>query len=317
MKKFIILFFCLYTMQAFAQIERPVHWKFESSRAGDKKYAVTFTANIDSGWHIYSQFLKSGGPVPTLFKFNTSPALHLVDKVTEKPTAKSGFDKSFEMTISYHEKQVVFTQIVETKDPRAKLTGSITYMVCSGQKCLPPSDVDFDILLNGDPSQAVNRLATNAKITSLEHKNELSVHNTGGTSNSLMGIFIAGFLGGLAAFFLPCIYPMVPLTVSFFTKMSGSRSKGIRSAVIYGLSIIAIYVGLGLLITGFFGASALNEAASSAAFNLLFFAILIVLLFLSSVHSKLPCRHFWSTKLIRNQKAVAGSDYFSWLLPLH
>jgi len=279
MKKIIILLFCLLTMQAFAQIERPVHWKFDSSRAGDNKYVVTFTANIDSGWHIYSQFLKSGGPVPTFFRFNISPALHLVDKVTEKPTAKSGFDKSFEMTISYHEKQVVFTQVVETEDPHAKLTGSLTYMVCSGQKCLPPSDLNFDILLNSDPAQAINGKVTNAKITSSEHKNDLAVHSTGGKSNSLMGIFIAGFLGGLAAFFLPCIYPMVPLTVSFFTKMPGSRSKGIRSAVIYGLSIIAIYVGLGLLITGIFGASALNEAASSAAFNLLFFAILIVFAF--------------------------------------
>ncbi|MGN8057666.1 cytochrome c biogenesis protein CcdA [Pedobacter sp. 22163] len=279
MKKIIILFLCLFTMQAFAQIEKPVHWKFASSRIGENRFAVSFAATIDSGWHVYSQFLKSGGPIPTSFKFENTPGIRLVDKVTEKPAAKSGFDKSFEMTITYHEKEVVFTQIVETKDPAAKLTGSLTFMVCSGQKCLPPSDVDFDVPLNGGTLQTAQAKTISTGNTTPEKLKELPVNAKNVHDNSLLGIFLAGFLGGLAAFFLPCIYPMVPLTVSFFTKMSGSKSKGIRSAVIYGLSIIAIYVGLGLLITGIFGASALNEAASSAAFNLLFFVILLVFAF--------------------------------------
>jgi len=277
MKKLILLWLCLFTMQAYAKIDTPVHWKFASSKVGEDKYAVTFTANIDEGWHLYSQFLKSGGPVPTTFQFEKAPDVSLAGNVTEKPIAISGFDESFQMKILYHEHQVTFTQIVKTTVPDAHLIGSLNYMVCSGQKCLPPTDVAFDIpiLQNG---------------AILQSSGTVAAKSPSGGDHSLLAIFIAGFLGGLAAFFLPCIYPMVPLTVSFFTKRSGTRLQGIKAAVIYGLSIIAIYVGLGLLITAIFGASALNEAASSAAFNLLFFVILIVfaLSFLGAFEITLP-----------------------------
>jgi len=264
-------------MQAYAKIDTPVHWKFASSKVGEDKYAVTFTANIDKGWHLYSQFLKSGGPVPTTFQFEKAPDVSLAGNVTEKPIAISGFDESFQMKILYHEHQVTFTQIVKTTVPDAHLIGSLNYMVCSGQKCLPPTDVNFDIPI-------LKKAAT------LHGSGVVAAKSTSSGDHSLVAIFIAGFLGGLAAFFLPCIYPMVPLTVSFFTKRSGTRLQGIKAAVIYGLSIIAIYVGLGLLITAIFGASALNEAASSAAFNLLFFVILIVfaLSFLGAFEITLP-----------------------------
>jgi len=280
MKKIILLCLCLFTLQAFAKIDTPVHWKFASSKLGENKYAVTFTAKIDNGWHLYSQFLKSGGPVPTSFKFESIPDISLSGKVNEVPEALSGFDQSFQMTIRYHEHQVIFTQIVDTKNKDAHVSGSLNYMVCSGQKCLPPTDVNFDIPVSGNGQPLSN------------------------ADHSLLAIFIAGFLGGLAAFFLPCIYPMVPLTVSFFTKRSGTRFQGIKAAIIYGLSIIAIYVGLGLLITGIFGASALNEAASSAVFNLLFFAILIVfaLSFLGAFEITLPS--FFVNKM--DQKSEGG-----------
>jgi thiol:disulfide interchange protein DsbD len=304
MKKIILLWLCLFTLQAYAKIDTPVHWKFASAKVSQDKYAVSFTANIDNGWHLYSQFLKSGGPVPTSFKFESTPGLTMVDKVTEKPEAKSGFDQSFQMTILYHEHQVTFTQIIKTADPKAHLTGSLNFMVCSGQKCLPPSDVSFDIPVSGDGQMLTAGNPTNAAHQSPQILKPASAKVPSGGDHSLLGIFLAGFLGGLAAFFLPCIYPMVPLTVSFFTKRSGTRAQGIRAAAIYGLSIIAIYVGLGLLITGIFGASALNEAASSAAFNLVFFAILIVfaLSFLGAFEITLPS--FFVNKI--DQKSESG-----------
>ena len=303
MKKLILLWLCLFTLQAFAKIDTPVHWKFASAKVGQDKYAVSFTANIDSGWHLYSQFLKSGGPIPTFFKFDKTPGLLLAGKVTEKPAALSGFDQSFQMTIRYHEHQVTFTQIVETGDPGAHVTGSLNYMVCSGQKCLPPADVSFDIPVTGSiVLQPGSRTAQAAHSSQKVLKAAANSPSNG--DSSLLAIFLAGFVGGLAAFFLPCIYPMVPLTVSFFTKRSGTRSQGIKAAVIYGLSIIAIYVGLGLLITAIFGASALNEAASSAAFNLLFFAILIVfaLSFLGAFEITLPS--FFVNKM--DEKSESG-----------
>jgi thiol:disulfide interchange protein len=290
MKKIILLWLCLFTLQASAKIDTPVHWKFASAKIAENKYAVTFTANIDKGWHLYSQFLKSGGPVPTSFKFEKTPDLSLIDKVTEKPAAISGFDQSFQMTILYHEHQVTFTQIVKTTGPDAHVTGSLNYMVCSGQKCLPPTDVSFDIPVSGNGKMLPVNVSATTSHESPKILKAITAKPTISDDHSLLAIFVAGFLGGLAAFFLPCIYPMVPLTVSFFTKRSGTRLQGIKAAIIYGLSIIAIYVGLGLLITAIFGASALNEAASSAAFNLLFFVILIVfaLSFLGAFEITLP-----------------------------
>jgi len=304
MKKIIILLLCLFTQRVFAKIDTPVHWIFASHKISESRYAVSFTANIDSGWHMYSQFIESGGPVPTSFRFDSSPTLMLVDNVSETPVARSSFDQSFQMNIRYHEGQVVFTQVVNAGDANAHLTGSLTYMVCNGQKCLPPNDVHFEIPLTGVLLQNENLRAKGFNARELQDL--AGEYNTGG-DHSLLEIFIAGFLGGLAAFFLPCIYPMVPLTVSFFTKRSGSRAQGIRAAIIYGLSIIAIYVALGLLITAIFGASALNEAASSAAFNLLFFAILIVfaLSFLGAFEITLPS--FFVNKIDRK------SDSGGWI----
>ncbi len=267
MKKLFIFFSFLLPLATFAKIDDPVHWRFSVSPAGAHQVVFTATARIDQGWHLYSQFLKQGGPVPTSFEFAAAKGYQVVNAVAEKPDARKGFDSTFNMIILYHEKEVVFSQIIDVKDPAVRIAGRVHYMVCSGQKCLPPTDVSFDVPV--DPKTP----------------------DTGGNrGNSILAIFLAGFLGGLAAFFLPCIYPMVPLTVSFFTKRSGTRSQSIRAAMIYGISIIAIYVGLGLLITVLFGASALNEAASSAAFNLLFFVILVVfaLSFLGTFEIRLP-----------------------------
>jgi len=290
MKNIIILLLCLLTQQVFAEIDTPVRWTFASSRISENKYAVSFTADIDAGWHLYSQFLESGGPVATSFKFETSPVLTLVGNVAETPVARSGFDQSFQMIIRYHERQVVFTQVVNTSDSNARLGGLLTYMVCSGNKCLPPNDVHFDIPLTGVLQHEVSGQGLHPENSSEQTLQSQSAEDTTSRDHSLLGIFIAGFIGGLAAFFLPCIYPMVPLTVSFFTKRSGTRAQGIRAAVVYGLSIIVIYVGLGLLVTVIFGASALNEAASSAAFNVLFFCILVVfaLSFLGAFEITLP-----------------------------
>ena len=303
MRKLILMLFCLLSMQAFAKIDTPVHWKFKSASTGKDQYAVTFTATIDKGWHMYSQFLKSGGPVPTSFKFDNLPSASLLGKVTEKPAALKGYDQSFGMTIEYHEHEVTFTQIVRSTDEKAHLTGTLTYMVCSGQKCLPPSDINFDIPVSGALIADGNQ-ATRPEKQKVTASAQAPAQSMADADHSLLGIFIAGFLGGLAAFFLPCIYPMVPLTVSFFTKRSGTRGQGIRAAVIYGLSIITIYVGLGLLITGIFGASALNEAASSASFNLLFFVILLVFAFSFMGAFEITLPSFFVNKI--DQKSESG-----------
>ncbi len=316
MKKLIVLLnLILLSLLSNAQIEEPVHWSFTYKRVSDKEADLLLKADIDKGWHVYSQFIEEGGPIPTSFKFTPSSDYALVGKVSESPKAVSAFDKNFDMQIAWHEKEVIFKQRIKLKKLTTTVRGVLEYMVCNDKKCLPPTEVEFSIFIadsapKNDPviasARNVDSIQLSSKSLSDTVKNSSSgqekINNstknsffsvrsdTSNTSASFWGIFIAGFLGGLAAFFMPCIYPMIPLTVSFFTKKSGSRAKGIQSAIIYGLSIVVIYVALGLMITLAFGASALNEAASSATFNLLFFIILIIfaISFLGAFEITLP-----------------------------
>ncbi len=308
----LLLFFCFNAQAQFgdpsAQIYDPVKWSFSSERVNDKESDLVITAKIEKGWHVYSQFIGEGGPVPTSFKFNPSPAYKLIGKVSESPKAISAFDKNFGMQIAWHKDLVIFKQRVSLNEPKTSVSGTLEFMVCNDERCLPPSEVEFKIpviantavsastpntksgslpaagtTLNAAPADTSSNAVLSPKaVDSSRPKNS--------SKGSFWGIFIAGFIGGLAAFFMPCIYPMIPLTVSFFTKKAGSRAKGIRSALIYGISIIIIYVALGLLITLIFGASALNEAASSATFNLLFFIVLLIfgISFLGAFEITLP-----------------------------
>lgn len=302
MKKILSLLLFFVVSSAHAQILDPVKWSFSSKKVNDKEADLIIKADIEPGWHVYSQFIEEGGPVPTSFKFTPTRNYSLAGKVSESPKAVSAFDKNFSMQIAWHESIVTFTQRIKLNSPKTTVVGVLEFMVCNDEKCLPPAEVEFAIPVDlGSTAPAVTT-ATSASSTptvvqsglpdtsltlpapiipadsGLNNKGKITAPAApaGQQGGSLWGIFIAGFIGGLAAFFMPCIYPMIPLTVSFFTKKAGSRAKGIESAIIYGLSIIVIYVALGLLVTFIFGASALNEAASSATFNLLFFAMLIV-----------------------------------------
>lgn len=309
-----IVNFLIVSITANAQILDPVKWKFSFEKIKENEGNLIVSADIDRGWHIYSQFIEEGGPIPTSFKFTPSPDYKLIGKVTESPKAVSAMDPTFNMIIAWHEKQVIFKQRIKI-NKSTTVKGSLEYMACDDKQCLPPAEEEISIPVQvakaeTSPAAGLQAIkndsvlnvgiarADSAPVSSVTQNTTEKKSNTSSSINltttaseqSYWGIFIAGFLGGLAAFFMPCIYPMIPLTVSFFTKKAGSRSKSIQSALIYGLSIIAIYVALGLLITFLFGASALNEAASSATFNLLFFLILIVfgISFLGAFDINLP-----------------------------
>lgn len=316
-----------------AKIYDPVKWKFSSEKINDKESYLVLTAQIEKGWHVYSQFIEEGGPIPTSFKFNPSTDYKLIGKVTESPKAVSAFDKNFNMKISWHKDQVIFKQKVGLNVPKTDISGVLEFMVCDDERCLPPAEVEFKIPVNIDPAQAtVPEIVQAAPVkdslipseaiddpagAELRAK-ELLVPSQTDSSSSLWAIFIAGFIGGLAAFFMPCIYPMIPLTVSFFTKKSESRAKGIRTAVIYGLSIIVIYVALGMLITLIFGTFALNEAASSATFNLLFFLTLIIfgISFLGAFEITLPSALVNKMDEKSNQGGFIGLFFMAFTLAL-
>lgn len=314
-----------------AKIEDPVKWSFKSEKVNSTEFDLVITATIDKGWHVYSQFIAEGGPIPTSFKFTPSKAYKLKGTVTESPKAVSAFDKNFDMQIAWHKDKVDFRQRIILNTPKTSVAGVLEFMVCNDQKCLPPSEVEFQISVGGGDVTTPTVSATTdsatgrggdtvaAVLSPAPYPKTAPVVTSGAEpESSLWGIFLAGFIGGLAAFFMPCIYPMIPLTVSFFTKKSGSRAKGIQSAIIYGISIILVYVALGLLITLIFGASALNEAASSATFNLLFFAALIVfgISFLGAFEITLPSSLVNKMDEKSNQNGIVGLFFMAFTLAL-
>ncbi len=290
----------------FTQILKPVTWSFSSEKINEKEANLVITAVLEAKWHIYSQFIEEGGPIPTSFIFKKNPDYVLLGKTSETPKAISAFDPNFGINIAWHDKKVIFKQKIKLNKSNATVKGSVEFMVCNDKQCLPPDELEFTIKLSGyNPSKeeiektpaeipAINNEADALTSDTLRSdtttlKNTSAVSNTDSSNTeikqssikeqntqSLWAIFIAGFLGGILALIMPCIFPMLPLTVSFFTKKSGSKSKAISQAFIYGLSIIVIYVLLGLAITVAFGSDALNDLASNGIFNFLFFLLLVV-----------------------------------------
>lgn len=330
MKKIIALvFLSTISVFAFSQILNPVKWSYSVENNGTEKATLVISAKIDKGWHLYSQFIGDGGPVPTSFRFEKSNGYTLVGKVNEVPKAKVFQDDIFGMEVAWFEKTATFKQDIKvnSKD-NFKIKGTLEFMVCDDKQCLPPEEVEFSFDVKGvaasvvtttnteepknnlaDTSTAVASVnntpaADSAKVDPSKSIANTSISSEEPAKSSMWGIFFQGFLFGFVALLMPCIFPMIPLTVSFFTKQSKSRALGIRNALIYGLSIVVIYVGLGLGITILLGASALNELSSDAIFNLIFFLVLIIFAtsFFGAFEITLPSS--WSTKA--DEKADKG-----------
>ncbi len=318
MKKLLSLFlFSIISILGYSQLLNPVKWNYSIENNGSEKATLVISASIDKGWHLYSQFIGDGGPVPTSFKFEKSNAYELVGKVKEVPKAKVVQDEIFGMEVAWFEKKASFKQEIKIKSNKDfKIKGVLEFMVCDDKQCLPPEEVEFsfdvkgytaaseaapsaEIKTNTEDSTAETVTATVSDTSKTDTSKSLantSVSSKEDDKSSMWGIFFQGFLFGFVALLMPCIFPMIPLTVSFFTKQSKSRAAGIRNALIYGLSIVVIYVGLGLGITILLGASALNELSSDAIFNLVFFLVLVVFAtsFFGAFEITLPSS--WSTK---------------------
>jgi thiol:disulfide interchange protein len=275
---------------------------------------------------MYSQFIADGGPVATSFQFTPSAGYVLVGKVAESPKPKEVYEKVFDMKVAFFEKKAIFVQKIKLKTAAATIKGTLRFMACDDSQCLPPEDIDFSFDLKNpvaaagskavattQPTTGIDSAKTTtapavAKDTSALPMKTLATTSTPDAKNtgkqSLWTIFILGVLGGFAAFLMPCIFPMVPLTVSFFTKKEVSKRKGVQNALIYGLSIIVIYVVLGLLITVIFGADALNILSTNGVFNFFFFLLLVVFAFsfLGAFELVLPAS--WVNKM--DQKSDKG-----------
>ena len=305
-----------------AQILEPVKWKFEVEKISDTEALLKATATIDKGWHLYSQFMTltpdQFGPEVTVFTFNKNPNIKLLGKVEEKGKLTEEITPLFDnILVRFFRDKVTFIQKVQVMAEQTVVTGNVYYMVCDDKQCLPPDEKEFSFKLAGFsaapagiaiPEDTAAMATENADSSTVKQSVSATIVQApvadADSDGGLWAVFIAGFLGGLIALLTPCVFPMIPLTVSFFTKQSGSRRAGVMKALAYGLSIILIYVTLGLTVTVFFGSDALNALASDIWFNLAFFVLLVVFgaSFLGAFEITLPAS--WVNKM--DQKSDKG-----------
>jgi thiol:disulfide interchange protein DsbD len=303
-----LLFLSLLPIFGFSQVHQPVKWKVAVLVTSDDTISIGYSAAIDSGWHIYSQKQDiKNGPVATSFEFEASNAFAPVGKPFEGvPVSKvePAFDN---MRVSYFEGTTVFSQkIVRQTSEKFNVPADVTFMACSDEMCLPPETIVLSL-----------------EIPEVEHTQISAVNSSDANQNRGIGmnvwaIFFAGFIGGLLALLTPCVFPMIPLTVSFFTKQSKTRAIGIRNAFIYALSIIVIYVGLGLLITISLGPDALNAMASNGIVNLAFFAIFVVfaISFFGAFEITLPGKWLNASDRASDKGGLIGIFFMAFTLSL-
>ncbi|WP_418207247.1 cytochrome c biogenesis protein CcdA [Bacteroides sp.] len=345
MKKLLFPFvLLLFAVAVQAQIQDPVKFNSELKILAADEAEVVFTAAINKGWHVYSTDLGDGGPISATFNVEKIFGAEVVGKL--KPVGKeiSTFDKLFEMKVRYFENTAQFVQKLKLTGGAYQIEGYLEYGACNDENCLPPTQVPFKF--SGKAEGAAKEAAAAAAETKAEEQpakqetvsgtapvaaiggadgpTEIKVadkvdlwkpviselNSLGETTSqedmSWVYIFITGFVGGLLALFTPCVWPIIPMTVSFFLKRSKDKKKGIRDAWTYGASIVVIYVTLGLAITLVFGASALNALSTNAVFNILFCLMLVVFAasFFGAFEITLPSK--WSTAVDSKAEATSG-----------
>lgn len=288
MKNTILTFLLLISAAMSGQMYNPVKWSTSVEKISDKEYVLKLQAKIQSGWHLYGQYIEEGGPSPTAITFkNPKKNFELIGKTTEEKGHET-VDKIFDMKIKYFEDKALFTQKIKfTSDDVSNIAGEVDFMVCDDTSCLPPSteELTFKIpnekkaasaeeiqTVKGDTAIAEEKTVVQAE----EKTTKMTVDPPKEETRGLLSIFIISFLSGFAALLTPCVFPMIPMTVSFFTKQSKTKAAGIRNAMIYGISIVIIYVLLGSIVTAVFGADSLNALSTNVWFNLIFFILLVV-----------------------------------------
>jgi len=323
-----------------AQIQEPVKFKTEWKNVSATEVEVVFTATIDPGWHVYSTDLGDGGPISATFNTDKLVGAELSGKLRPVGKEVSSFDKLFEMNVRYFEHTAQFVQKLRLTGGDYQVTGYLEYGACNDENCLPPTQVEFSFSGKADgaaaatpagdaaapsvtPVDTASAAATIGVIGGADGPTSIQVSDNGWWSPvidelsalgepvsqedmSWLYIFITGFVGGLLALFTPCVWPIIPMTVSFFLKRSKDKKKGVRDAWIYGASIVVIYVALGVAITAIFGANALNALSTNAIFNIFFCLMLVVFAasFFGAFEITLPSR--WSNAVDSKAEATTG-----------
>lgn len=355
--KALYLIFALFVcIPSFAQILDPVKWKVELSKiSADGKATITYEASIDKDWHMYSTKEVTDGPVPTSFMLSEVEGVKILSDINPRSRVIEQFEPAFGVTVGWYENKATFQQQVKiaNKD-NFTLIGSVRYMTCNNQNCLPPTTYEFDLSQHNAVAKKKNEPAEIAVVKVEEKKSaekdatpiiaikDISVKDNSDTvkaitvsaenhqeridtwgnvvdemksfgevkteegKDSLLKTFLTCLLGGFIAVITPCVWPIIPMTVSFFLKRGKEPKKGKKAAIVYGLSIIAIYVGLGVVITAISGADGLNQLSTNAIFNIFLFALLVLfsMSFFGGFDLALPST--WSTKIDQHVDKTSG-----------
>ena len=345
-KIIITLLVMMVVSTTWAQMMNPVHFTSQLKELKGGEGELVFSATIDAGWHVYSTGLGNDGPISATFNAVKMEGVETVGKLQARGNEIKQFDKLFSMELRFFEKAVTFVQKIRFTKPDYDIDCYVEYGACNDESCLPPSEAslkvkgkspgkseevrvkseefatatpeaekDEDAPAVKDSLSAVksDSLVAESDSSSLslwqpviQELNAYSGENPSGESMSWWLIFLEGLLGGFIALFTPCVWPIIPMTVSFFLKRNKDRSKAIREATTYGLSIVVIYVLLGLAVTLLFGASALNALATNAVFNIFFCLLLVVFAasFFGAFELTLPAS--WSSKIDAKSESTTG-----------
>lgn len=330
------LFICA-LVSALAQFQTPVTITASQKKVADDALEIVFQGNVDAGWHVYGTDIADGGPTRAELTLEKQKGLKPDGKLKATGKLHKAMDEMFGMEVSYMEGTASFVQRFTITEPEYEVAGYLTYGACNDENCIPPTNVEFSFKGEGkpqttEPEKIVEEPKEEEKAAVVEDTitaeepvqeevrdsvgndlwapvvDELKAFEVGTqtTNRSLWGIFLLGVLGGLIALLTPCVWPIIPMTVSFFLKRAEDKKKGIRDAITYGISIVVIYVLLGLLVTLIFGASALNALSTNAIFNIFFCLMLLVFgaSFLGGFEITLPSS--WTNAVDKKSSSTTG-----------
>ena len=321
-----------------AQMIEPVHFEtlLKTTDKGEEA-EIVFNATIDDGWHLYSTDLGSDGPIAASFHVNKMEGAVTVGKLQPRGKVVEEYDEMFGMKLRFFEHKGTFVQKIKFTKRDYLIDCYIEYGACNNENCLPPTQVAFfkkgvaniskaqqeeaeekaeemvaeemvtDTAQAPTDSIAATTTATIGQELWSPVIDELKAYDEKqAQDSSLIYIFMAGLVGGFLALLTPCVWPIIPMTVSFFLKRNKEKKKAVREAVTYGVSIVVIYVLLGLVVTMLFGASALNALSTNALFNIFFCLLLVVFAasFFGAFELTLPSS--WSNKIDQKSENTTG-----------
>lgn len=297
-KRLTFLISIILTTSVSGQIYDPVSWNFSYEKKGDKQYELIFIATIEARSHIYSMNIPANGPIPTSFRFDTIPGYTLEGKPFEVTKPEEIFDEAFGFKIKTFSNKAEFRQKITAGKSSFTVTGAVNFMSCNNATCLPPKDVEFSISVKDS--------------TILEASTENI--STSSPDSGLLKFFLGAFLLGLLGVLTPCVYPMIPMTVAFFTRGSENRSKSVLNALIFGLSIVIIYTSPGIIIslTGA-GAGFANTLSTHWIPNVIFFVLFVLFAFsfFGAFEMVLPSRWASSTDSKVDRGGILASFFMA------